>query len=41
MSSVCMRPAAADIQPSPRLATWCTTAASAVVIMVERKDKVG
>ena len=27
-SSVCRRPAAADIQPSARLATWCTAAVS-------------
>ena len=39
-SSVCRRPAASDIQPSARLATWCTAAASAVARMVGRKDKV-
>ena len=39
-SSVYRRPAAADSQPSPRLATWCTAAVSAVARMVERKGKV-
>ena len=29
-SSVCRRPAAADIQPSARVTTWCTAAVSAV-----------
>ena len=39
-SSVYRRPAAVDIQPSARLATWCTAAMSAVTKMVGRKGKV-
>ena len=39
-SPVCRRPAAEDIQPSARLATWCTTAVNAVARMVGKKDKV-
>ena len=34
------RPAAVDIQPSARLATWCTAEVSAVTKMVGRKGKV-
>ena len=39
-SSVCRRPAAADIQPSARLATWFTAAVGAVARMAGRKGKV-
>ena len=38
--SVCRRPAAVDIPPSARLATWCTAAVSAVARMMGRKGKV-
>ena len=45
-SSVCRRSAAADIQPSPKLATiigvlYCTAAVSAVARMVGKKGKQG
>ena len=39
-SSAYRRPAAVDIQPSARLATWCTAAVSAVTRMMARKGKV-
>ena len=39
-SSVCKRPAAADSQPSIRLATWCAAAVSAGARMMGRKGKV-
>ena len=39
-SSVCRRPAAADIQPSARLAIWYTAAVSAAARMMGMKGKV-
>ena len=39
-SSASRKPAAADVQPPPRLATGCTAAMSAVARMAGRKGKV-